>query len=204
MVRFCDDVAPLTEAAGDPIVGIPPAEAPCRAETRAPALFGEPGPTTRVRLWAWPTLDVNGLTSTTQGAGTMTLVRVEARARITCRRVANQSAERVFELIAAHSAAHAPAGVTTDVARNRGRDVPFAHGSHATGLAAQVLTEAYGPALYRTRLGGSIPVSTTLLQPLGRHAVMFCFSPDDENLHAPCEFFRLDVFRKGQTAYGRM
>ena len=45
---------------------------------------------------------------------------------------------------------------------------------------------------------------TTLLEHLGLHAVMFGFSHDDENLHAPNEFFRLDVFRKGQTAYGRL
>ena len=30
---------------------------------------------------------------------------------------------------------------------------------------------------------------------------MFGFSHDGENLHAPDEFFRLDAFRLGQTAY---
>ena len=34
--------------------------------------------------------------------------------------------------------------------------------------------------------------------------MMFGFSHDDENLHAPNEFFRLDAFRKGQEAYVRL
>jgi acetylornithine deacetylase/succinyl-diaminopimelate desuccinylase-like protein len=68
----------------------------------------------------------------------------------------------------------------------------------------EVLAEVYGVAPYRTRLGGSIPVMTTLLDTLGVHAVMFGFSHGDENLHAPDEFFRLEEFRRGQSAYGRL
>ncbi len=45
---------------------------------------------------------------------------------------------------------------------------------------------------------------TTLHDALGVHAVMSGFSHADENLHAPDEFFRLDVFRRGQQAYGRL
>ena len=77
-------------------------------------------------------------------------------------------------------------------------------GHNATAVASQILEEVYGRAPYRTRVGGSIPVMTTLLDVLGVHAVMFGFSHDDENLHAPNEFFRLDAFRLGQTAYGRL
>ena len=203
---FYDDVLPLTQADRDAIARIPYDEAAYLAETGAPAPFGEPGYTTRERLWARPTLDVNGLTSGWQGAGTKTVHPAEARAKITCRLVADQSPERIFALIEAHVAAHSPAGVTTETLRNPGRADPFLlpKGHNATALATQVLTEVYGRAPYSTRLGGSIPVMTTLLEHLGLHAVMFGFSHDDENLHAPNEFFRLDVFRKGQTAYGRL
>jgi acetylornithine deacetylase/succinyl-diaminopimelate desuccinylase-like protein len=130
----------------------------------------------------------------------------EARAKITCRLVAAQSPERVFELIRAHVLAQTPPGVTVQVLQNPGRADPYLvpTGHNATAIAAQVLEEVYGKAPYRTRLGGSIPVMTTLLDVLGVHAVMFGFSHDDENLHAPDEFFRLDAFRRGQTAYGRL
>lgn len=203
---FYDDVLPLSDAARAAIARVPYDEAAYLAETGAPAAFGEPGYSTRERLWARPTLDVNGLTSGWQGAGTKTVLPAEARAKITCRLVAAQSPEAVFAAIRDHVLAHCPPGVTAELVRNPGRADPFQMpaGHNATGIAAEVLQEVYGRAPYRTRLGGSIPVMTTLLDTLGVHAVMFGFSHDDENLHAPDEFFRLDAFRLGQTAYGQL
>ncbi len=203
---FYDDVVDLTVEDRAAIARIPYDEADYLAESGAPATFGEPGYSTRERLWARPTLDVNGLTSGWQGAGTKTVLPAEARAKITCRLVANQSPERIFDLIAAHVAAHLPQGVTARVERLPGRADPFLvpAGHNASAAAAQVLAEVYGRAPYRTRVGGSIPVMTTLLGELGVHAVMFGFSHGDENLHAPDEFFRLDAFRLGQSAYCRL
>lgn len=203
---FYDDVLPLTEQDRAQIARVPYDEAAYLAETGAPAAFGEPGYSTRERLWARPTLDINGLTSGWQGAGTKTVLPGQASAKITCRLVAAQSPERVFELIRAHVAAQLPAGVTAEVARLPGRADPFLvpAGHNATALASEVLAEVYGTAPYQTRVGGSIPVMTTLFDELGVHAVMFGFSHDDENLHAPDEFFRLDAFRLGQTAYCRL
>ncbi|MBI1218338.1 MAG: dipeptidase [Rhodobacteraceae bacterium] len=203
---FYDDVVPLTAEDRAAIARVPYDEAEYLAESGAPATFGEPGYTTRERLWARPTLDVNGLTSGWQGAGTKTVLPAEARAKITCRLVAAQSPERVFDLIAAHVAAHLPPGVRAEVLRLPGRADPFQvpGGHNASAAATEVLTELYGIAPYRTRVGGSIPVMTTLLDTLGVHATMFGFSHGDENLHAPDEFFRLSAFRRGQTAYGRL
>lgn len=203
---FYDDVLPLSDEVRASIARIPYDEAEYLAESGAPAVFGEPGYSTRERLWARPTLDVNGLTSGWQGAGSKTVLPAEARAKITCRLVAAQVPERVFDTIAAHVARHAPAGVTARVERNPGRADPFQMpaGHNAAAVAREVLAEVYGCEPYRTRLGGSIPVLTTLLDVLGVHAVMFGFSHGDENLHAPDEFFRLAVWRKGQTAYVRL
>ncbi len=203
---FYDAVIPLSDAERAAIACVPYDEAAYLAETGAPAPFGEPGYSTRERLWARPTLDVNGLTSGWQGAGTKTVLPAEARAKITCRLVAAQSPEAVFDAIRSHVKAHCPPGVTAELIQNPGRADPFQMpaGHNATCIAAKVLTEVYGRAPYRTRAGGSIPVMTTLLDVLGVHAVMFGFSHDDENLHAPDEFFRLDAFRLGQTAYARL
>ncbi len=203
---FYDDVLPLTEADRAAIARIPYDEAAYLAETGAPAAVGEPGYSTRERLWARPTLDVNGLTSGWQGAGTKTVLPAEARAKITCRLVATQSPERVFAAIRDHVLAHLPPGVTAEVTQNPGRADPFLlpPGHNATAIAGNVLRQVYGREPYRTRMGGSIPVMTTLLEHLGVHGVMFGFSHDDENLHAPDEFFRLDAFRRGQTAYGKL
>ena len=203
---FYDDVIDLGPQDRAAIARIPYDEVSYLAETGAPAVFGEPGYTTRERLWARPTLDVNGLTSGWQGIGSKTVLPAEARAKITCRLVAAQDPARVLAALNAHVQAHCPLGVTVALEPGQGGAGPFLvpSGHNATGIAAQVLEEVYGKAPYRTRLGGSIPVMTTLLEVLGVHAVMFGFSHDDENLHAPNEFFRLDAFRRGQAAYVRL
>lgn len=203
---FYDDVIDLGPEDRAAIARIPYDEASYLAETGAVSVFGEPGYTTRERLWARPTLDVNGLTSGWQGIGSKTVLPAEARAKITCRLVAAQDPKAVLAALDAHVQAHCPAGVTIALEPGQGGAGPFLvpSGHNATGIAAQVLQEVYGKQPYRTRLGGSIPVMTTLLEVLGVHAVMFGFSHDDENLHAPNEFFRLDAFRTGQEAYGRL
>lgn len=203
---FYDDVIPLSDADRAAMAEAPFDAAAYLAQTGAPMEHGEPGYTTRERLWARPTLDVNGLTSGWQGEGTKTVHPAEARAKITCRLVADQSPERIHDLIVAHVERHCPPGVTAEVAKNPGRADPFLvpKGHNSSAIAAQVLEEVYGRAPYRARVGGSIPVMTTLQKELGIHATMFAFSHDDENLHAPDEFFRLDAFRRGQEAYCRL
>lgn len=203
---FYDDVADLTDEDRAAIARVPFDEAGYLSETGAPALVGEPGYSTRERLWARPTLDVNGLTGGYQGVGTKTVLPAQASAKITCRLVANQDPDRIFELIEDHVATHCPRGVAADVARLQGSADPFLvpTGHNASAVAAEVLAEVYGRAPYETRLGGSIPVMTVFLKELGIHGVMFGFSVGDENLHAPNEFFRLASFEKGQRAYCRL
>lgn len=203
---FYDDVIPLSPEARVEIARVPFSDADLLAETGAPATWTEPGYTAAEGIFARPTLDVNGLTSGWQGAGTKTVLPAEARAKITCRLVAAQNPERIFKAIRDHVARHCPPGVTAEVSRNPGRADPFLvpSGHNASAIAAQVLEEIYATKPLHTRVGGSIPVMTTLLDTLGVHAVMFGFSHGDENLHAPDEFFRLDEFRRGQTAYVRL
>lgn len=203
---FYDDVIDLTAQDRDDIARVPWDEAAYLAQTGAPATHGEPDYSTRESLWARPTLEVNGLTSGWQGEGTKTVLPSLASAKITCRLVANQNPEKIFDLIVAHVAAHCPPGVTAEVSKNPGRADPFLvpAGHNATAIAAQVLEDVYGKAPYKTRTGGSIPVMSMLLDQLGLHGVVFAFGHDDENQHAPDEFFRLPIFRLGQTAYCKL
>ena len=203
---FYDGVAALSEAERAEIARVPYDEAAYLAETGAPEVQGEPGYSTRERLWARPTLDVNGLTGGYQGAGSKTVLPAQASAKVTCRLVAGQHPDRIFERIAAHVAAHLPPGVRAEVARLQGSAEPFQmpRGHNASKVAGDVLQEVYGQVPYETRVGGSIPVMTVFLRELGVHGVMFGFSVGDENLHAPNEFFRLANFKKGQQAYCRL
>lgn len=203
---FYDDVLDLTPEDRAAMAAIPHDEAAWLAETGAPVAVGEPGYTTRERLWARPTLDINGLTSGWQGAGSKTVLPAEARAKITCRLVAAQTPEGVHRKIAAHVASHCPPGVTAETLMIPGGAGPLLlpRGHNGAALAETVLAEVYGRAPYRARVGGSIPILSTFRDVLGLHAVVLGFSHDDENLHAPDEFFRLEAFRRGQEVYGRL
>ncbi|QND44463.1 dipeptidase (plasmid) [Rhizobium lusitanum] len=201
---FYDDVIPLTDQDRQEIARVPYNDADYLAETGAPATGGEPGYSTRERLWARPTLDVNGLTSGWQGDGGKTVLPAEATAKLTCRLVAAQHPGRILDVIRNHVVAHCPPGLSADVKRNNSWGDPFQvpRGHLSTELAAEVLEEVYGRTPYRTRLGGSISVMTTLQHATGVHATMFGFAHSDENLHAPNEFFRLDAFDRSMLAYG--
>lgn len=203
---FYDDVLDLEPEDRAAIARIPFDEADYLAETGAPAAVGEPGFSTRERLWARPTLDVNGLWGGYQGLGTKTVLPAAASAKVTCRLVANQNPDRIFDLIRAHVEANLPKGVTAEVTRLQGSADPFLMptGHNASKVAGNVLRDVYDREPYETRLGGSIPVMTVFLKELGVHGVMFGFSIGDENLHAPNEFFRLINFERGQKAYCRL
>ncbi|NOX74508.1 MAG: dipeptidase [Alphaproteobacteria bacterium] len=203
---FYDDVLDLTDEDRAEIARVPYDEAAYIDSLGVPELFGEEGYTTRERLWARPTLDVNGIWGGYQGLGTKTVHPAEASAKITCRLVANQTPDRIFTLIKTHIEASIPQGVRVQVDRLPGNADPFQmpRSHNASQIAKDVLAEVYGMEPYVTRLGGSIPVMSIFQNELGVQTTMFGFSIGDENLHAPNEFFRLRNFKRGQIAYGRL
>ena len=54
------------------------------------------------------------------------------------------------------------------------------------------------------RVGGSVPVYELFQKHLGVYTVGFGFALDDEQFHAPDEFFRLRSFERGPGAYCRL
>jgi acetylornithine deacetylase/succinyl-diaminopimelate desuccinylase-like protein len=203
---FYDDVIDLTAEDRAAIARVPFDESVYAERLGVTEPFGEEGYTTRERLWARPTLELNGIGGGWQGDGIKTVLPAEARAKITCRLVANQTPDAIFDLLRAHVEAHTPRGLRARIDRLAGSADPFLvpGGHNSSAVAAKVLAEVYGKEPYLVRTGGSIPVMTMLLRELGVHATVFAFGLPDENLHAPDEFFRLSSFRTGQTAYCRL
>jgi acetylornithine deacetylase/succinyl-diaminopimelate desuccinylase-like protein len=203
---FYDDVIDITVEDRAAFARVPFDEAAYIAELGIPDVFGEEGYTTRERLWGRPTFELNGIWGGWQGNGIKTVLPAEAHAKITCRLVANQKPDTIFNLLRAHIEAACPTGLRVSVSRLAGSADPFLvpPGHNSSSAAAEVLTDVYGKAPYITRSGGSIPVMTMLLNELGVHATVFAFGMNDENLHAPNEFFRLSNFRIGQTAYCKL
>ena len=201
---FYDAVRELTESERAQIADIPYNESQYMRDLGVPQLFGEPGYSTYERAWVRPTLEVNGIWGGFQGEGIKTVIPAKAHAKITCRLVPDQEPDKIFELIRAHVAKHTPTGATAAVKRLAGSAdpflIPFDHpGNRAARI---VLSELYGKEPYIARTGGTIPVSGLFLKSLGAHMVNFAFGLEDENLHAPDEFFRISSFKRGLNAYG--
>jgi acetylornithine deacetylase/succinyl-diaminopimelate desuccinylase-like protein len=158
------------------------------------------------RQWLEPTLEINGLSGGYGGAGTKTVIPARALAKITCRLVAGQDPDRVFEAIRAHLERRCPPGFGLEVVRHgRGSaaaalppDLP------ALGIVEDVLEGLYGVRPLRVAMGASIPVGGIFRRTLGIETVFFSFSTADEDYHGPNEFFRLRSFRDGLVGWARV
>jgi acetylornithine deacetylase/succinyl-diaminopimelate desuccinylase-like protein len=195
---FYDDVVPLSDEDRAALGQLPFDEEGYRNQTGARALVGEQGWTTLERRGARPTLDVNGLWGGFQGEGSKTIIPARAHAKVSCRLVAHQDPERIFELFKAFVEEVAPPGVSVTVQ-------PLGHGKPtltptdhpATKAAARALEAAFGqPAVY-IREGGSIPVASSLESILGLPVVLLGFANPDEHAHAPNENMVLANYEGG-------
>ncbi len=200
---FYDDVLPIPEAERRAWTSLPHDEQELARSLGLSELTGEAGYTALERMWGRPTLDVTGAWGGHTGEGLKTIIPAEAHATISCRLVPDQDANRVLDLVERHLAAHTSAGAELTV------DwllpgcwpivVPVEHPSIAAALAA--VEEGFGlePAVYRA--GYSVPIVELLSRIVGLDSVLLGFTLPDENMHAPNEFIRLDVFAAGVRTY---
>lgn len=203
---FYDAVLPLSEADRAAIAAVPFDAHEYQEKVGVTALLAEPGYTSQEHLAARPTLEINGIWGGFQGEGVKTVLPAEAHAKITCRLVVDQNPATIVELIARHVERHTPPGVRVTVRPLPGTARPYLIPADHWGnrAAAEVLEELYGRAPYHERTGGSIPVCELFLTHLGAYTVGFAFGLDDEQIHAPNEFYRLSSFQRGPVAYGKL
>ena len=139
-----------------------------------------------------PTLDVNGLWGGFQGEGSKTIIPAHAHAKVSCRLVAAQDPDRIFEAFKAYVEEIAPPGVTTTV-RLLGGGLPILTPMDhpATQAAARALEATFGRAPVYIREGGSIPVCASFNSILGHPVVLLGFVQPDSHAHAPNEWMDL-------------
>ena len=189
---FYDDVVPMTDQDRAALAALPFDEEAHRASLDVPALAGEVGYTALERRGARPTLDVNGVWGGYQGDGTKTIIPAHAHAKVSCRLVAAQDPERVFELFRAFVDAISPPGVTTTVTYLGGGRPSLTPMDHpATQATARAVEATFGVAPVYIREGGSIPVCATFESTLELPVVLVGFVPPDDNSHAPNEWMDL-------------
>jgi acetylornithine deacetylase/succinyl-diaminopimelate desuccinylase-like protein len=185
---FYDDVVPWSEADRASLAALPFDEAAYQRQLGLPALVGEVGYTTLERRAVRPTLDVNGLWGGFAGDGSKTIIPAHAHAKVSCRLVAAQDPDRIFEAFRSYVEEIAPPGVTTTVQYLGGGRPSLTPMDHpATRAAARAIEATFGRAPVYIREGGSIPVCASFATILGLPVVLLGFTPPDDNAHAPNE-----------------
>jgi acetylornithine deacetylase/succinyl-diaminopimelate desuccinylase-like protein len=195
---FYDDVVPLSDEDRRALASLPFDEEAFRQAAGVPALVGEAGYTTLERRGARPTLDVNGLWGGFTGEGSKTIIPAHGHAKVSCRLVARQDPDRIFQLFEAFVRSVAPQGVTVDVRYLGGGRPTLTPIDHpATRAAARALEAVFGRAPVYIREGGSIPIAASFESVLGAPVVLLGFTPPNDNAHAPNEWMDLANYEGG-------
>jgi acetylornithine deacetylase/succinyl-diaminopimelate desuccinylase-like protein len=202
---FYDDVRPLADWEREEFAALGDDEGATREDLGVPELTGEAGYSFLERTWARPTCDVNGLWSGYQGKGAKTVLPAKAGCKVSCRLVADQTAERVGELLKAHVAKVAPPGVTVEVEAMHGAGAVTVDATGPIADAAlDALADVYGRRPVRIRTGGSIPIVGTFAAVLDVPVLLLGFGLEDDRLHSPNEKFNISHFRLGIRAVARL
>jgi acetylornithine deacetylase/succinyl-diaminopimelate desuccinylase-like protein len=185
---------------------VPYDDAEFRAEAGGvPATVGEAGWTVQERLWARPTLELNGIWGGYSGPGGKTIIPASAGAKITCRLVPDQDPDRIAGLVRDAVLAAAPPGVTvTADAKPGGRPVVTSIDHPAVLAASRAMADVFGRQPALTREGGSIPPVESFARLMGLPAVLVGLGLPDDQIHAPNEKMTLDMYFKGIRVLGRL
>jgi acetylornithine deacetylase/succinyl-diaminopimelate desuccinylase-like protein len=202
---FYDEVRELSDEERKAIATLPFEEATLREEVGAPVLRGESGFTALERIWARPTLDVNGLLSGYTGEGAKTVLPARAMAKVSMRLVPDQDHRVIEERFTAYVGSLAPEGVTVEVKALHGGQPWLVDPTESIFEAARrALKGAFGKDPVFIREGGSIPIVKAFEQTFGAPVVLLGFGLPGENAHAPNEWMSLENFAKGTDAIARM
>lgn len=199
---FYDNVLPLSAEEREQFARLPFSEEEfCRSVGVEVAGGGEKDYTPLERLWARPTLDVNGIWGGFTGAGAKTVLPSTASAKISMRLVPGQETNDIAEKFTKHILAHAPAGVRVEVQSLHGGNPALTPvDTPAMEAAHRALKRAFGTDPVYVREGGSIPIVLLFDTILGAPTVLMGFGLPSENIHSPNEHFDLGNFRRGIVA----
>ena len=195
---FYDEVLALDETERAEIARMPWTEAQWHAETGAPQPWGDINYSLRERVGARPTLEINGMAGGYHQSGFKAIVPAEAHAKISCRLVANQTPEVVYEKVRAYIEQITPPGVKTEMHYHAGgatARVPL--DSPAMQAAVRAYEQGWGASPVFMREGGSIPIVADFQAKLNLPVVLMGFGLNTDNLHGPNEHFSIEMFHKG-------
>lgn len=198
---FYDDVLDWDDETRDGIRSLPFDEEDFAALVGATLAGGETAYSVLERLWTRPTCEVNGMLSGYTGEGAKTVLPRKAMAKVSFRLVADQDPRRVYELLRAHVAKVAHAGVTVRVEElHSGMPWRAQLSGKLKEAATTALMKAFGAAPVLAGEGGSIPIVGEFERVLGAPVLLVGFSLPGANEHAPNEWFPQENIEKGIRA----
>lgn len=195
---FYDDVVPLSDKERKILAELPFSEKTFQETTGAKQLPGEKGYSVAERIWARPTLDINGMYGGYEGEGAKTVIASKAVVKFSTRLVPNQDPDKIARLVEAHMQRIAPPSVSvkfTVLSTGKSWLAPFDHPFILAGKKA--LEEGFGKKAVFIREGGSIPLVSMMYDQLHKPCVLLGFGLPDENAHAPNERMNLENYLKG-------
>ena len=199
---FYDDVRKLPSEERRALARLPFSEKRFQKEIGAPVLFGEKGFTTLERLWARPTLEVNGLYSGFIGEGAKTVLPGRAMAKVSMRLVPNQNPAKIARLFTQCIKRLCPKTVRLKITEISGRGMPWLGPTDhpAMQAMAQAIQKGFGKKPVFTRTGGTIPIVATFTRLLKAPSLLMGIGLPDENAHAPNEKLDLDNLHHGMLS----
>ncbi|WP_420392547.1 dipeptidase [Acuticoccus sp.] len=166
---------------------------------------GEKDRTVLEKVWARPTLEVNGMWGGYTGRGFKTVIPAEARAKVSFRLVGEQEPERLREAFRAFVRERVPADCSVEFAEHGGSpaltvpvDWPMLR------LGQEALADEWGRPTAMVGMGGSIPIVHAFKHKLGMDSLMIGFALEDDNVHSPNEKYDLTSFHKGIRSWARV
>jgi len=202
---FYDDVRPLETWEREEMAKLPFDEDAYRRELGIREVFGEQGYTTRERVGARPTCDVNGIFGGYEGKGAKTVLPAWGGAKVSMRLVPDQKPETIARLFTDYVREITPRGVTVEVAYLHGADPVIVEAQGPiVDAAMEAMREIWGAKPVRMREGGSIPIVSTFAQVLGVPVLLLGFGLNDDALHSPNEKFNISHFYNGIRSVARL
>jgi acetylornithine deacetylase/succinyl-diaminopimelate desuccinylase-like protein len=199
-----DNVREISSLEREAWAKLPFSESEFAKSVQVNELPGEPGFSVLERLWARPTLEINGIWGGFQGEGAKTVLPAKAGAKVSLRLVPDQTPEEITELVKKHIASLELPGVRVELKfLHGGMPVLVEASSPAAQAAFRALGRAYpGQEVAITRGGGTIPVVATFKEKLDAPVLLVDYGLPNDGAHGPNERFTLECFHNGIKTSG--
>lgn len=198
---FYDRVQELTQEERDEFARLPFNEKNYCKSLGISQTYGEIGFSTLERVWARPTLEINGIYGGYTGEGAKTIIPAEASAKISMRLVPKQNASEITKLFIDYVKQISPPTVELEVKPlHGGNPVITPIDTFWMQKAKVALRNAFEKEPVFIREGGSIPICETFQNVLSASPVLIGFGLPTDNIHSPNENFSLENFFGGIKA----